>query len=196
MAGRKAGITKAKKAIRKADFERLFDFVCKNKMMNQPTRSKLKIAYTLLYVTGCRISEIVNFTKNDLERMIKFKEFSLTNKTKTKNPRFIEFSDSQIVLLEKVITKEEGFLFKKNNSLEPMTITGLTTLCNYYIQVALGDLYSSHGFRRNMITQILHKTGRLKLAQLHIGHKSPSTTTRYDTPHDGEIRNTLNTIEW
>ena len=88
------------------------------------------------------------------------------------------------------------FLFKKNNSLEAMSITGLTTICNQYIQVALGELYSSHGFRRNMITQILHKTGRIKLAQIHIGHKSPSTTTRYDTPADGEIRDTLNSINW
>ena len=193
---RPAGVTKAKKAIRKQDFERLLDFVGKNKVMNHPTRQKLKTAYTLLYCTGCRISEIVKFTRDDLEQMIKYKEFSLSNRTKTYRPRLIEFSDNQIVLLEKVVTKEAGYLFKKNNSIEPMTITGLTTLCNFYIQIALGELYSSHGFRRNMITQILHKTGRIKLAQLHIGHKSPSTTTRYDTPHDGEIRDTLNSINW
>lgn len=193
---RPIGKTKAKKAIRKADFEKLMDFVGKNKKMNYPTRSKLKIAFTLLYCTGCRISEITNFTKSDLEQMIKYKEFSLTNRTKTNRPRYIEFSDSQILLLEKVNPKETGYLFKKNNSLEAMTITGLTTLCNTYIHIALGELYSSHGFRRNMITQILHKTGRIKLAQLHIGHKSPSTTTRYDTPADGEIRNTLNSINW
>lgn len=193
---RPAGVTKAKKAIRKQDFERLLDFVGKNKMMNHPTRYKLKAAYTLLYCTGCRISEIVKFTRDDLEQMIKYKEFSLDNKNKTKRPRLIEFSDNQIVLLEKVFTKETGFLFKKNNSFEAMTASGLTTLCNEYIQIALGELYSSHGFRRNMITQILHKTGRIKLAQLHIGHKSPSTTTRYDTPHDGEIRDTLNSINW
>ena len=190
------GKTKAKKAIRKQDFERLLDFVSKNKLMNHPTRLKTKMAYTILYVTGCRISEIVNFTKDDLEYMIKYKEFSLNNKNKTKTPRLIEFSDDQIVLLEKVCTKESGFLFKKNNSLEPMSIAGLTTICNQYIQAALGELYSSHGFRRNMITQILHKTGRIKLAQIHIGHKSPSTTTRYDTPQDGEIRDTLNLIKW
>lgn len=190
------GKTKAKKAIRKADFERLIDFVSKNKTMNHPTRSKLKTAFTILYVTGCRISEIVNFTKEDIESMIKNKEFSLNNSNKTKIPRLIEFSDSQISLLEKVLTKETGFLFKKNNSFESMSITGLTTLCNQYIQIALGELYSSHGFRRNMITQILHKTGRIKLAQIHIGHKSPSTTTRYDTPADGDIRNTLNSINW
>lgn len=193
---RPAGVTKAKKAIRKQDFERLLDFVGKNKMMNHPTRSKLKTAYTLLYCTGCRISEIVKFTRDDLEQMIKYKEFSLNNRNKTKKPRLIEFSDYQVVLLEKTLTKETGFLFKKNNSIEPMSITGLTTLCNEYIQVALGELYSSHGFRRNMITQILRKTGRIKLAQVHIGHKSAATTTKYDTPEDGEIRNTLNSINW
>ena len=73
----------------------------KNKTMNHPTRSKLKTAFTILYVTGCRISEIVNFTKEDIESMIKNKEFSLNNSNKTKIPRLIEFSDSQISLLEK-----------------------------------------------------------------------------------------------
>ncbi len=193
---RPSGVTKAKKAIRKQDFERLLDFVGKNKKMNHPTRSKLKAAYTLLYCTGCRISEIVKFTRDDVEQMVKFKEFSLNNRTKTKRARLIEFSDNQIVLLEKIITKETGFLFKKNNSFDSMSITGLTTLCNFYIQVALVELYSSHGFRRNMITQILHKTGRIKLAQVHIGHKSAATTTKYDSPEDGEIRNTLNSINW
>ena len=48
---RPAGVTKAKKAIRKQDFERLLDFVGKNKMMNHPTRSKLRTAYTLLILT-------------------------------------------------------------------------------------------------------------------------------------------------
>ena len=95
---RPAGVTKAKKAIRKQDFERLLDFVGKNKVMNHPTRYKLRTAYTLLYCTGCRISEIVNFTRDDLEQMIKYKEFSLDNKNKTKRPRLIEFSDNKIVL--------------------------------------------------------------------------------------------------
>ena len=45
---RPAGVTKAKKAIRKQDFERLLDFVGKNKVMNHPTRQKLKAAYTLI----------------------------------------------------------------------------------------------------------------------------------------------------
>lgn len=194
--GRKVGITKVKKAIRKVDFERLIDFVSKNKYMNYPSKSKLKIAYTLLFCTGCRISEIVKFTKNDLEYIIKFEEISLNNMTKTKKPRLIKFSDEHIELIKKIIPKELGYLFKRNNSLKPMTISGLTALCNNYIQICLGDLYSTHGFRRNMISTILRETGRVKAAQQHIGHISPITTAKYDTLEDDEIKNILNRAKW
>jgi integrase len=195
--GRKVGITKVKKAIRKVDFERLLDFVSKNKYMNHPTKAKLKIAYTLLFCTGCRISEILNFTKEDLETILKFEEISLNNSTKTKKPRLIRFSNEHIEYIRKIVPeKETGYLFKRNNSIEPMTITGLTTLCNNYIQIALGDLYSSHGFRRNMISTILRETGRIKAAQEHIGHTSPVTTAKYDTLEDDEIKNILNRAKW
>jgi len=194
--GRKPGNTTAKKAIRKADFEKLLDFVGKNKKMNHPTKAKLKIAFTLLYITGCRISEIKNFTSYDLKKIIDKKEFSLANNTKTKSVRLIQFSNTQIAILEKVLPKEDGYLFAKNGSKKPMTIGGLTSLCNFYIQKCLGNLYSSHGFRRNMITTILQTTGRVKLAQIHIGHKNSATTIRYDTPLDTEIKSTLNAINW
>lgn len=194
--GRKFGITKIKKAIRKTDFERLLSFVSKNNYMNHPTKSKLKIAYTLLFCTGCRISEILYFTKDDLATIIKYEEISLNNSTKTKKPRLIRFSDEHIQLIKNIVPSETGYLFKRNNTLEPMTITGLTTLCNNYIQIALGDLYSSHGFRRNMISTILRETGRVKAAQQHIGHISPITTAKYDTLEDDEIKNILNRAKW
>jgi len=198
--GRKKGTTIAKKAIRKTDFLKLIDFICKNRQINYPTKTKLKLSFTLLYITGCRISEILNFTSYDLKKIIKNKEFSLSNNTKTKSTRLIEFSDNQILLLEKVFPqnkKEKNeYLFTRNGSKNPMTIGGFTTLCNFYIQKCLGKLYSSHGFRRNMITTILQTTGRVKLAQTHIGHKNSATTIRYDTPLDGEIKNVLNKINW
>ncbi|MDX9744226.1 MAG: site-specific integrase [Arcobacteraceae bacterium] len=194
--GRKVGTTKVKKAIRKTDFERLIDFVSKNKYMNYPTKGKLKIAYTLLFCTGCRVSEIIEFTKDDLESIVKFEEISLDNKTKTGKPRLIKFSDEHLEMIKKVVPKESGFLFKKNNSIEPMTISGLTSLCNNYIQIALGELYSSHGFRRNMISTILRETGRVRVAQQHIGHTSPITTAKYDTLEDGELKDILNRVKW
>lgn len=193
---RPKGTTKAKKAISKFEFSKLLDFVSKNHTIQHKTKSKLKLAYTLLYITGCRISEINQLTKADLDFMIEFKEYSLTNSTKTKQPRLISFSQIQLDLLRKVVPTEDGFCFKKNASAKAMSISGLTSLCNEYIQRALGELYSSHGFRRNMITQILLKTGRVKIAQQHIGHKSSSTTTRYDSPTQEDIYNTLKSINW
>ena len=188
--------TKAKRAITKEQYYKLLLFVEESKDIKGVSKEKLKIAYTLLYTTGCRISEIVNFTTIDLDFIIENKHFSLTNKTKTNKPRFIKFNDVHVELIKKHRTNKEGFLFNKNNSLKPMSITGLTNMCNEYIHKSLGDLYSSHGFRRNMVTSILKATGRLSIAKEHIGHKSANTTARYDIATEQDVEDALNSVEW
>ncbi len=188
--------TKAKRPITKELYYKLIHFVNECKDIKPVSKEKLKIAYTLLYTTGCRISEIKDFTNKDLDFIIEHKNYSTDNNTKTSKARFIKFSDMHIELIKKHYPKKEGYLFNKNKDTKPMSITGLTNLCNQYIHEALGELYSSHGFRRNMVTSILKSTGRLSVAQAHIGHKNPITTARYDIATEEDIEDALNRTEW
>jgi len=80
---RPKGTTRAKKPIQKREYERLMLATRNSLVIKSATRVKLQRAFTLLYLTGCRVSEIANFTKDEMEMFIKHNEFSLTNNTKT-----------------------------------------------------------------------------------------------------------------
>lgn len=188
--------TKAKRPLNKELYYKLIAYVENTSHIKPITKEKLKIAYTLLYCTGCRISEIRSFTSDDLNYIIENKFYSTDNKTKTGKARYIRFNTMHIELIKKHRPNKEGYLFNRNNSNKPMSIAGITNICNQYIHEALGDLYSSHGFRRNMVTTLLKTTGRLSVAQAHIGHKNALTTARYDIASEEDIDEALNKIEW
>ncbi len=195
---RPRGSTRAKKTITDYEFYKLLSLIKANKKIKSSTKEKLKIAFTLLYVTGCRISEISSMTKEDLLYMIQNKEYSLTNKTKTKKPRLITFSDSdsEIQLLLDIIPKKDGYLFCKNKTQKPMSKKSLTRLCNNFLHTHLGKLYSTHSFRKGYIT-ILHQMGEsLETIRQDIGHVSIVTTARYTEVSTKEIAHIKSKRNW
>jgi len=80
---RPKGTTRAKKPIMKKEFDRLINAVNRSLEIKSPTKLKLTRAFTLLYLTGCRVSEIAYFKSDDVREMIHDNEYSLTNDTKT-----------------------------------------------------------------------------------------------------------------
>ncbi len=195
---RPKGSTRAKKPILGYEFYKLLAILAHDKQIKKATKQKLKMAYTLLYITGCRISEISSLTKQDLLYMCEHNEYSLTNKTKTKKPRLISFSSnkSQIKLLKSILPKKDGYLFCKNKSDKPMSKESLKRLCNSFLHKSLGTLYSTHSFRHGYITR-LHQNGKsLKFMCQDIGHTSQATTALYIEVSNQEIADGKNDIEW
>jgi len=196
--GRRIGTTRAKKPILKKEFERLIHAVKNNKTLKSNSKPKLIFAFTLLYLTGCRISEIVNFSTKDLLETIKNNEYSLTNKTKTKTSRLITFDEKrqQIEILKKILPDKEIYLFHKNNSTKPMTVVGLTNNINDFIHAVLGTLYSTHSFRAGYITASHQLRLSLEHIRQDIGHKNIATTARYATVTNEEISKAKNLRSW
>lgn len=195
---RPKGTTRAKKPIFKQEYERLMNAVSKNHRVQSFTKTKLKRAFTLLYLTGCRASEIVNMTTYDIEYMIQHNEYSLTNQTKTKKTRLISFDEQglQAKMLRSILPDGEGYLFVKNNSQKPMTASALKFMMNTFIHEVLGNLYSSHSFRSGYIT-VAHKVGlSLEHIRQDIGHKDIATTARYATVTNDEISLGKNKRAW
>lgn len=195
---RPIGTTRAKKPIFKNEFERLV-CACKNsKEIKSPTKQKLIRAFTLLYMTGCRAGEIVNMRTDDLISMIENNEFSLTNNTKTKTPRLISFDESrqQIEYLKKILSKNDTYLFPRNNANTPMTASALKLLMNTFIHSVLGELYSSHSFRAGYITAFHQQGLSLEHIRADIGHANIATTARYATVTSQEISRSKNYRNW
>ena len=186
---RPKGTTRAKEPLLENDYDRLMIAVGRSPSIKSPTRVKLKMAFTLLYFTGCRISEIIQLQRADIEYMIRHNNYSLTNSTKTNKPRLISFDTNheQTEYLKKILTSHNGYLFAKNRSDEPMTVSALKLLMNKFIHRVLGELYSTHSFRSGYIT-IAHKQG-LSLEHIRddIGHENIATTALYTKVTSEEI---------
>lgn len=195
---RPKGTTRAKKPILKKEFDRLINATNRSLELQSQTKMKLIRAFTLLYLTGCRISEIAKLTSSDIEQMIMENEYSLTNATKTKSARLISFSENltQIEFLKKILPKESSYLFPRNNSPEPMRVESLKLMMNRFIQKILGALYSTHSFRAGYITTA-HQIGlSLEHIREDIGHASIATTARYATVTHAEISQAKNHRAW
>jgi len=195
---RPTGTTRAKKPMFKKEYERLINATYKSLSIRASTRVKLRAAFTLLYHTGCRISEIAKLHSDDIKSMIAHNEYSTTNLTKTGRTRLISFDTNgcQIELLKKILPSEDSYLFAKNNSQNPMTTSALTRHMNTFIHKVLGELYSTHSFRGGYIT-IAHKQGHsLEHIREDIGHKNISTTALYATVTSSEIAEGKNERDW
>ena len=195
---RPKGTTRAKKPIMKKEFDRLINAVNRSLDIKSPTKLKLTRAFTLLYLTGCRVSEIAYFKSDDVKQMIEENEYSLTNDTKTHSSRLISFdaNKTQIEFLKKILPFNDGYLFAKNNSDKAMTVSALKLLMNKFIHRVLGQLYSTHSFRAGYITTA-HQLGlSLEHIREDIGHKNIATTARYATVTSAEISRGKTLREW
>jgi len=195
---RPAGTTRVKKPILKKEFEKLLVATNRSLSLQFSTKEKLIRAFNILYVTGCRVSEITQFHTKDIETMILNNEFSLANNTKTKKARLISFDENrvQVEFLKKILPTDSGYLFTKNNSTIPMTTSALKYLMNAFIHKILGELYSTHSFRAGYITTA-HKVGlSIRHIQEDIGHTKAATTARYITVTHDEISHGKNRIDW
>jgi integrase/recombinase XerC/integrase/recombinase XerD len=187
---RPKGTTKAKKPIRQDDYYKLIKFVQYSKhLQQQRAKVKLKRLFTLLYVTGCRISEVCELKTSDLKQMIQQKEYSLTNNTKTKQSRLIVFSDKQLEILKTIIPPEEIRLFDVSGEY-------LNIKANKVIQACLGELYSTHSFRAGYITRLAENGANIKLIQEDIGHRKVATTLNYIKVEDDLKRSAKESLKW
>lgn len=180
---RPIGSTKDRQPIYKEEFDKLIELTKHNKDIQKDTKLKLIRAFTLLYLTGCRVCEILDFTLDDIEVICRNKIESLNNKNKMNRPRALRFSEEGVRMLSKLdysdCPETTGYLFYKNASDKHMSEGVFTRMLNTYLAQKLSDLYTTHSFRAGIITRIVEKTGNIKIAQKFIGHGSEKTTAKY-----------------
>ncbi|MEA2017800.1 MAG: site-specific integrase [Campylobacterota bacterium] len=201
---RPAGTTRAKKPIASSEFKTLLLALDKSSK-NKATREKFKKAFTLLYLTGCRVSEIIDFTIEDLKETIKNNEYSLTNKSKTGVARLITFDSNfkQVQMLEHLLPTnidtlkfKNRYLFYSNHTGKPMSVSSFTLQLNRFIHSVLGELYSTHSFRQGYITIARRLGTPIEIIQKDIAHRSVTTTMRYVDVTTEDIAHSKNSRLW
>lgn len=198
MAMRPIGSTKDRLPILKEEFDRLIELTKHDKESQKNTKLKLLRAYTLLYLTGCRISEIIDFTCKDIETIVRHKMISLSNNTKTKTPRALLFNDVGVAMLSKLsyvdCPASTETLFYANNSDQPMNEAVFTRQLNTHLSQMLNPLYTTHSFRAGYITRIIEETGNVETARDLVGHSSAKTTLEYLVTSPKQKRDALDKI--
>ncbi len=160
----------------------------------QTTKTKWIRSLELLYMTGMRVTEILNLKISDIQNAIEKDELSVFIQ-KQQIIRHIPLSEKSVKILKKLIENESDpenyFLHKRNRTKSTLNPNGFTKEFNDLIQIVLGDNYSSHSFRKGIITEMGVSGINPKIIQHFIAHKNVSTTLNYIKPTSDDIRNAL-----
>ena len=160
----------------------------------ETTKIKWMRSLELLYMSGMRVSEILDLKIKDIKDGIEKSELSVFVK-KQKIIRHIPLSDKSVKVLKKLIENEtdmDGYFIHKRNSVRNnLNPIGFTKDFNQFIQLVLGKNYSTHSMRKGIITQMSMNGISPKVTQSFIGHKSVNITLNYYHPTSEDVRNCL-----
>ena len=160
----------------------------------QTTKTKFLRSIEILFFGGMRISEILDIRIKSIKEAIDIGELSIYVK-KQNIIRHIPLSDKSVKILKKLIDGEtdmDGYFIHKRNCVRGrLNSNGFTKEFNDLIQTVLGENYSSHSFRKGIITEMGTNGINPKIIQHFISHKNIATTLDYITPTSFDIRNAL-----
>lgn len=194
---RPKGKTKSRKVITKKEYKEIINYLNRTDELKEHSVKNAKKAFALLYYGGFRVSELIELTNKELFEILKNKEFSLTNNTKTKKARMVYFSDEAIKDLKRIfkenLTESSNYLLlrswgKPHNKFSDHTIQ---RQLNTILFSALGSSYTTHSFRAGIITEMALKGVNTKIIQEFINHSNVSTTLRYIKPSERDIKKAL-----
>ena len=160
----------------------------------ETTKTKWIRTIELLYVCGLRLSEIIDIKTKDIKNGIEKSELSVFIK-KQKIIRHIPLSQKSISTLKRLIKNENDedtyFIHKRNNRKCKLNSNSFTKEFNDLLQLVLGNEYSSHSFRKGLITQMSMRGINPRITQSFIGHKNVTTTLNYYKPTIEDVRECL-----
>jgi len=193
MCGRKKGSVRNSKPILEKEYKILKSYINGLETF-ETTKTKWLRSLEILYMSGMRVSEILNIKIKDINDGIQKGELSVFVK-KQNIIRYIPLSDKSVKILKKLIESEtdmDGYFIHKRNSVRNnLNPIGFTKDFNQLIQLVLGKNYSTHSFRKGIITEMGINGINPKIIQHFVSHKNISTTLNYINPTSEDIRNSL-----
>lgn len=162
------------------------------KTKNPYIRARLVCTYSLLFMTGVRISQLLTLKVADINSLIEKGEVAV-EAIKNGPPRFLivfsraqqEFFKNARVEVDVLSERKElgdFFMTAKKNSKRPLNVSNFNTEVNEPLKrlsKLLGKFIRSHSFRATAITDLL-ATEKLEHVSRVIGHKSVKTTVEYN----------------
>lgn len=164
------------------------DKICKEPLENEILwKTRDRAIFTMLYSSGCRISEMTNLTLDDFAD--NFHAAFVNGKgNKDRKVYFAEearqalaeyLRDRKKVLLENNVQNPTKQLFI-NQKGEPITVGGMRYILNRYSgKEGINHHINPHAFRHSFATTMLNNGADVRMVKEMLGHSSISTTQRY-----------------
>lgn len=191
--GRPKNTNKNSKPILDKEFSILKSYV-KGLETFETTKSKWMRSLEILYMSGLRVSEILDIRIKDIQSGIEKSEISVYI-SKQNIIRHIPLSHKSVNILKRLIKNETDmdgyFIHKRNSKRSNLNPNGFTKEFNDLLQLVLGKDFSSHSFRKGLITQMSVKGINPKITQTFIGHRNVTTTLNYYKPTVDDVRECL-----
>jgi len=160
----------------------------------QSTKNKWIKTIEILWITGLRVSELLDIKVKDIKEAIEKSELRVYI-SKQNIIRHIPLSKKSVSILKRLIENDtdDAYVFHKRNCKQSkLNSISFTFEFNKYLQTVLNSKdYSSHSFRKGLITQMSMKGINPKITQTLIGHKSVTTTLNYYRPTIDDVRECL-----
>ncbi len=162
--------------------------LCKEPVVNELLwETRDHAIFTMLYSSGCRISELTNLKLDDF--MDNFHAAIVTGKGSKQRKVFFEeesrqalgayLKDRNKMILERGIVKPTRHLFINQKGM-PLTNGGLRYILNKYTSAEGTNRHvNPHAFRHTFATTMLNNGADVRIVQEMLGHSSISTTQRY-----------------
>ena len=190
-------IQKLKENITSVEYKKLMNSVRGNETIRANTKSNMLRTFCILYFTGLRLNELQDLRVSNIRELIENGTTkAILSKTNSERRLFLtdEFKKELTKLFDlnseddenRIITK--GSNKNKRTGITDIVFIGMT---NKIIQDILGSSFSSHCFRRGIITEMGSKSINTKIISMFIGHSSVKTTMGYINPTDTDIVNCL-----
>ena len=163
------------------------------RIKNKYLKARLRIAITLLFITGVRISELLPLRVSQVKTL--FAEgWIAIDRSKRGHSSYKAFltpegfkiikarkKDFEILLFFK---DDESFIFTAENSNKPLARGPFNRLINQFIKQISQDMpnkpnLTSHSFRIGFITKLWRDTGDIEFVRQAIGHAKIETTSLY-----------------
>ncbi len=190
---------KLKQPITTKEHKLLISNIIGNEDMRQTTKDNLLKTFTLLYYTGVRLNEIQDMTYGDMRQLLNNEELIINlSKTSTQRKIFLSKEFKRDILKYFDVNNEKyndnTRLILKNGSAtlnRGIHITTFIQLVNKTIQNVLNENFSSHSYRRGLITEMAQRQINPKIISTFIGHSNTQTTMMYISPTDADLRGAL-----
>ena len=162
-----------------------------NELCNQPLKNELlwgkrdRAIFTMLYSSGCRVSEIISLKVSDLQN----NNHSAIVTGKGRKQRTVFFEEKSREALKEYLEdrkkvlndnkKETSALFINQKGF-PLSVSGLRYILNRYSGAeGTNHHINPHAFRHTFATHLLSNGADVRMVQEMLGHSSISTTQRY-----------------